>query len=274
MSVTAVITTGTTELEYPDRRIRRTLNDLNEVSHTFQRSTSGALLPGAAMPGMSGYILQSVVETKETDDCYVYDCTAMGVLNGVITFDRVETENEEGFDEASLTYLSSTKMYAKRGQALPGNGAMICTNVQRRQHPVSPSYWFNDCTFRGQLNQNQVKVRWGNAGREISKDGLIVNFTGGWADPRKSNILWGRSSCTLSYVSLALPQKGVPTQSGSAPHYQAPFVFNPSLTLPTEEITWNWPNGWTLADLNVDIIPGTSICFVTEGWVYNNVATF
>ena len=173
-----------------------------------------------------------------------------------------------------MTFLSSNKNYAVRGSILPGNGAMVCTSVRRRQHPVNGAFWYNDCSFRGQLNQNAVKVRWGNSGREMSKDGVAVLFTGGWSDPRKSNILWGRSSCTLSYVSLALPQKQVPSQTGGRPHPQAPFVFAPALTLPTEEITWNWPNGWTLADLNVDVLPGTSICFVVETWVYNAEATF
>ena len=274
MPVDALIEYGVRSVDLPDRRIRRSLNDLSEVSGVFQRATGGALVPGGAFPNEAGFIIQSSVETKEADDCFVYDVTGMGVLGGVRTFDRVETENEEGFDDASLTFLSDNKFYAVRGAILPGNGAMVCTSVRRRQHPVNGAFWYNDCSFRGQLNQNEVKVRWGNAGREMSKEGIAVNLPGGWGDPRKSNILWGRSSCTLSYVSLSVPRDQVPSQTGGRPHPQAPFVFDPALTLPAEEVTWNWPNGWTLADLNVDILPGTSICFVVETWVYNAQITF
>ena len=274
MAVLPLIEYGVRDLDLPDRRIRRVANDLQEIQGTFQRDEGGLFLPGSAYPGVSGYLVQSSVETRETADCFVYDVTGVGVLGGVASFDRVEVENEEGFDEASLTFLSSNKFYAVRGSILPGNGAMVCTSVRRRQHPVNGAFWHNDCTFKGQLNQNEVKVRWGNAGREMSKDGIAVNFPGGWGDPRKSNIRWGRSSCTLSYVSLSVPRDQVPSQSGGRPHSQAPFVFAPALSLPTGELTWNWPNGWTLADLNVDILPGTSICFVVESWVYNAQATF
>ena len=274
MSVDALIEYGVRSVDLPDRRIRRTLNDLSEVSGVFQRGTTAALLPGGAFPGESGFVIQSAVETKEADDCFVYDVTAMGVLGGVRTFDVVESENEEGFDEAAMTFLSSNKFYMQRGAMMPGNGSMVCTSVRRRQHPASESFWFNDCSFKGQFNKHEVKVRWGNAGREIQKDGLVVNFSGGWGDPRKSNILWGRSSCTLSYVSLNVPRDQVPSQTGGAPHAQAPFVFDPSISLPAEELTWNWPNGWTLADLQVDLIPGSSICFVVESWIYNAQVTF
>ena len=270
----ALITHGVTDMEFPDRRIRRVANDLQEIQGTFQRDEGGLFLPGSSYPGVSGYVVQSSVETRETAACFVYDVTGVGVLGGVAEFDRVEVENEEGFDEGSMTFLSNEKYHLKKGESLPGMAAMICTSVRRRQHPVHGDFWYNDGSYKGQLLDSEVKVRWGNAGREMTKDGIAVNLPGGWGDPRKSNILWGRSSCVLSYVSQSVPRTVVPSQSGGAPHSQAPFVFDPVLSLPNEDLTWNWPNGWTLADLNVDILPGTSICFVVESWVYNAQATF
>jgi hypothetical protein len=269
----AVIYTGSINVDYPDRSIRRRRDDLDEINQTFQRGVPGLMRPGTGFPGASGFTIVESTETLETPDCYVYDVRGVGAF-GDREISRTETPNEEGWDEASVRYLTSNKFFVQLGSAMAGFTGMRCVSVSREQHPQSSSHWYVTGNYRGQFSQKHNKVRWTSNGREMSKDKLINTLTGGWNDPRKSEILWGRQGCTISYVSLFVPTKQVPFQSGGAPHSQVPTVFSPSLSGDPSDLTWHWPNGWTLAGMDCDIIAGTTVCFVTESWVFNNRVTF
>jgi hypothetical protein len=273
MSVTAVITTGTVDIDYPDRRIRRQQDDLDEISQTFQRSTGGLLQPGAAFPGASGYFITESTETLEVPGHFVYDVRGVGTAGGVLELPGDEQENDEGFDDASKTFITTNRNQVLIGQAMPGANGMRCVSVRRQKHPRTDTHWILTASYRGVLRGvKEPKVRWTSSGREISKEALINNFPSGWNDPRRSQILWPRQGCTISYVSLSVPNVAVPQQTGGSPHPQAPFVYTPNVSGPASEFVWQWPNGWVLLGMDVDILPSTTIAYVTENWVFNDRA--
>lgn len=272
MSVTAVITTGNVSLDYPDRRIRRRWDDLDEVTQTFQRATGGLFQPGTAFPGLSNMIIREVTETEEVPgSCFVYDLRAIGITgSGVRVLANDEQRNEDGFDEASMRWLApAATNVGALGSVKPGTTSMYCVSRQKSLHPQSPTWAYITATYRGLLTPKPVKITWTSTGREISRDALKNLLDGGWNDFYKSEILWPRPAMTISYVSLSVPRGSVPQQSGSAPHIQAPFVFVPNISGPEEDFIWHWPNGWVLMSLDTDIIAGTTVARVTENWVYN-----
>ena len=272
MSVTAVITTGSVDVDYPDRRIRRNKDDLDDISQTFQRSTAAALVPGAAFPSASGYYITEATETIEVPGCYVYEVRGVGTSGGVLELPADQQESDEGFDEATRTFITTNSNQVRVGQAMTGYPSMKCVSVKRQRHPRTDTHWILTASYRGLLNGvKEPKIRWTSSGREISKEALINGFPGGWSDPRRSQVLWPRQGCTISYVSLSVPNVPVPSQNGERqPHPQAPFVYTPNVAGPASEFVWQWPNGWVLLGLETDIIPGTTIAYVTENWVYND----
>lgn len=273
MALVPHISYGNVNFDYPDKRIRRRWDDLDEISQTFQRASITDLVIGGPFPGAPGFFIRELDVEEETPNCFVHRARGFGAVP-FREISRTETPNEDGWDEASVRYLSANKFAVSLGAGLLGATGMRCVSVNRERHPQSTAHWYLTASYRGQLDKKHPKVRWTSNGREISKDKLRNYLTGGWNDPRKSEILWGRQGCTISYVSLSVPTKQVPWQSGGAPHGQVPAVFAPPISGDPSDFTWHWPHGWTLAGMDCDIIAGTTVCFVTESWIYNNKVTF
>ena len=268
----AVISTGSVSVDYPDKRWRESHDDLTEVTQTFQRTGKATIQIGDLFPGESDYVVINREIEDEPDGVSVIRATGIGAAGGLVELPGTEVENEEGWDEVTREYITTNKEFVKRGSSLLGYAAMRCTTVNRRRHPRSSYHWILSATYRGMIKRNkEPKVRWTSSGREISKDSLTNLLPGGWNDPQRSQVLWPRQGITVSYVSDKVPNVAVPFQNGAnRPHPQAPFVFSPSIAGPASEFTFHWPNGWVLLGMDTDILPGTTIAFVVENWVWND----
>lgn len=268
---------GSTSFALPDRRVRSRRDDLNEVTQTFQRSSATAFAIGDAFPGMTGYVVEEITRVDECvetgAECYLYELRGVGIGPTARKLSYSESVNEEGWDTVNVRWLTSNKQLVQLGDALSGALAMRAVGVEREEHPSTSAFWYVSASYRGMIQPKNPKIRWTQNGRELSKDQLIVALPGGWTDPRKAEILWPRAGCTISYVTLDLPATGVPQQTGDAPHPQAPFVVAPSIFGDPAEFLWHWPNGWTLQGVEADVIPGSSIAFITENWIFNHEVT-
>lgn len=270
MAIAPYITHGATSFAWPDKRWREAHDDLTEVTQTFQRTTKDALNIGDAFPGEDNHLIINRDVEQETDDCYVIRATGIGTAGGLLELPGTEAENDEGWDEATRDYITTNKNHVRVGARLSGATGMRCVSVSRRRHSRSRFHWILSASYRGMLSgPKEPKIRWTSAGREISKESLTNLLPGGWNEPRRSQVLWPRPGCTISYVSLSVPNVPVPQQTGGRPHPQAPFVFTPQTSGPASDFTWQWPNGWVLMSIETDILPGTTIAFVVESWAYN-----
>lgn len=281
MPISPIVYHGDVSVDLPDVRIRRLWDDLDEYSGQFQRATEDAFAVGDAWPGLSGVTIRELTVTVEVpDEVYLFDLRGVGTGPGARRLDYQEQAVEEGFDTASVVFLTNTKNYLRLGQVMGSvtgltGPAMFCVGVTARRHPQSSSHWYVTGEFKGLLGEKPEKVRWNSAGRELSKDNLVAGVTGGWDTPRPSEILWGRQSMSISYISTSVPTGTiVPEQTGGAPHPLAPNVFDPVLSGPAADFTWHWPNGWTRSGIDCEVIAGTTMCFVSEQWVYNPKVTF
>jgi hypothetical protein len=266
---TPIISHGSVAVDYPDRRIRSRRDDLNEVTQTFQRATTNAFDVGQTFPGLTDYVISEINRTDEVPGNHVYELKGIGGLGiiGLKEVQRQEQVAEEGFDSVVIRYISTTPRPITLGQFADGVAACACVEVQSEQHPGSPNFWNVTATYRGIIGPKEVKIRWANAAREISKDQLSVPGPGGWETPQKSEILWGRQEATLSFVTDTLPETFIPRQSAGTPHPSFPEVQFVPFT--TSEPTFHWPNGWTRTGVNCDVISGTTVAFVTEQWLFN-----
>lgn len=264
------------DIDFPDKRIRRRWDDLNEITQSFQRDKGGLFQPGQTFPGTTGYIIRESTEEEETTGCFVYDLRGVGVGPQARILSQEESVNEEGFDEGSVRWLAqSNSTVGLLGSVMPGYTSMYAVTRQKSLHPQSPSFAFFTVTYQGLIAVGkEPKLRWTSSGREISKEALQVALVGGWDNFNKSEIMWPRPSLSLSYVSLSVPRESVPIQSSGTPHHQAPFVYVPSISGPASDFTWHWPNGWVLAGIDTNIIAGTTVAHVVENWVYNVKVTF
>jgi hypothetical protein len=276
MPVAAIIEFGDVSVDYPDRKWSERHNDLTEVSQTFQRATRDALEKGDAFPGLADFYIRDLEIDEETEDCFVFRARGIGTSGGVLELPMDQQENDEGWDEATRTFITTNPNQVRVGQSMTGYPSMKCVSVKRQRHPRTDTHWNLTASYRGLLSGvKEPKIRWTSSGREISKESLINGFPGGWNDPRRSQVLWPRQGCTISYVSLSVPNVPIPQQTGETrPHPQAPFVYTPNVNGPVTDFVWQWPNGWVLLGMETDIIPGTTLAFVTENWVYNDRVVF
>lgn len=157
-----------------------------------------------------------------------------------------------------------------------------------------PGLWFLELALKGWTGNKPCKINWGAAAQQQSAENVNApppSGTGTEFYPKFQGHEAG-NTFTLTYPVLdvlattaggdpIVPSHLVGRSRDDSPDWTDPN--NPSFTIGPQTVgesmwtsiadaVYHWPNGWVLADLQADILPGTHVGMITE--TYNHIRPF
>lgn len=252
--------------------IRRRWDGLDELSGTYFSSTTTAISPGDALPSpYADFKARDVEVGIEPESMAELRVTGVGVLGskGQRRLNASWTNNQEGFDDGSETWLVTSKAGFNIGIASTVESGMYVTDCTFEEIDVDFGYYRANVKLRGVLKSKDQKISLSTAAREMGIENIAVNLPGGWTDPRSGDVLWPRPEVRTNYVLIGTPSM-MDIPSAASPPFN-PGVWNPTLT---GDLKWHYPNGWVITAREADQLVGTNVWFITETYTFNAPATF
>jgi hypothetical protein len=252
--------------------IRRRFDGLDELSGTYFTDTPTLIAPGNALPAPYGSFQARDIEVRfEPENTAELSVTGIGIygLKPNRKLNSSWTQNQEGFDDGSETWLVLGRNSFLLGSISSEQGGMYVSDVTFERLDPSFDYFRANVKYRGILRNKDQKINLSTAAREMGIENIAVLLPGGWNDPRSGDILWPRPEVRASYVQIGNPgMADIP--SARIPPIN-PGVFNPILT---GDLKWHWPNGWVISAREAENLVGTNVWFVQETYMFNAAATF
>ena len=214
-------------------------------------------------------------DVQRIGDVWEHNLNCAGIKGGKANrrIKRAVSYSLEGFDTASETWLTTNQNQILPGNRLQGYTHMVCESSQPEELEVTGWYRIQ-ASYRGIARTKPVK-RTISANVDVSVvDNLVLIAPGGDSGTaHKWAISWPKVTVTFSYVSTTADLKPMPQQGGT-PAGTLPTI-QPALTglLPSDSITYNWPNGWRLVSMPIDVIAGTNVSLVQEVWEWQQRVT-
>ena len=140
-----------------------------------------------------------------------------------------------------------------------------------RPTPVAPGVFTFELAFKGWAATKPVKLTWGTQAEQQTAENVgVPNGLGGTAVYAKVATHESAPTFTASYLSATATAAGaMPSMMVGRPHTRAGAPPVPDTVWGSlAKFVFHWPNGWTLMDLGVDILPGTTAGLVTESYKY------
>lgn len=257
-----IIEYGASTFQRGNPRVVRSETDLDEMSVEWQTPAIDSFPTGGPPPGFTGMRIMRVETEEEVPGrAYVHRLQCLGVVGskGQKRTDRQIEENLVGFDEASEVYLTRSPSSHARGDGMPGESNMYCVSAIKTE--LRAGFWKVSKRYRGLIGtkpyQRQISV---NEQVVTTGEPITNSLPGGWTGPQVGSLSLPRIVVTDSYVSTTAPPTGSIPGNSTPP--DAPDV-NASISFSGIPLTFNWPDGWKLASLQSEQIPGKSIWLIT-----------
>lgn len=271
----AVITHGQHELMLMEEEIETSLDDFDVGTMSYFMPKQDSLVKGAASPEYPGMIIKKVNARKEAD-AWIGRLNVQGLMTGTTRrIDRVFTPNIEGLDDGNESWIVKGAVPSRFTIGGIPNGYTDAAGYPNMRVISAPTQtlWggFKRVSLRylGSLGPKSYK-------RRITVDGLVVQpsdpitvfFAGGFTD-KKGRVELPEVVIEDTYVVTSQPDFTVIPGNETPPDAPAVATFAIS-----GDLTYQWPNGWTIQNISYDPIPDTTIATSTRRYRYKWLATF
>lgn len=160
-----------------------------------------------------------------------------------------ERQPEEGWDEISLTILTTDKDALAHGSEHPDYEHMVVTD--RDPERVAPGIWRISVTYKGIMDIKARKRRYSSNGKAIKSltefviAGVAADEPHNWVTPRQ------QITFTERYLSLSPPPTeliGQQLTGGDIPT-DTPTIEDNPVDFLAPDLNWNFPYGWRIEDI-------------------------
>lgn len=236
---------------------------------TYLTSARNTYVPNQATDDFPSMTIREVKSTPSPGDEFELTLRVQGLSTGTSRMIASSfTENAEGFDQGSETWIARTNSVPKPlNSSATSYSNMICVAVEKEIQQFGNPPWARFTSrFMGIMGLKNYKRRITVDGNTVSHDSLIVNLPGGWTTARKSTVDFPRVVVEDAYLQTYRPDSALANLPGNATPPNAPPVR--VIASSGSELTYHWPSGWKLASVGWDEIPGTSIGIATFRYEY------
>lgn len=277
---------GTATMRLPGTRLSRKDDDLDSLTLNWQTDREDSFAPGFAPPDYPTFRIKEV-ETEEDmpGECYLHRLNCQGIKGerpSKCVRDGTR-ETLEGFDEGSEEWITLTPGDFLPGRIMTGHSNMVCVDVDKPRPWTALNFWKIRCNFRGIIGSKPTKRRI-KVNEQIMQQGdgsgtaggdFTVSLPGGWGTPHKGSVSLPKIVVSDCFVSTTPPPTVTipgPLEPPDPPNIQTLEISGSAAEL--AKFTYHWPNGWKLADLDSDQIPGTSLYLITQTYEFVWPVTF
>lgn len=267
----AILSYGSAALQLGETpRIVRRGDGFDEGAFAFIGGSENSLLPNSEVPGYNGMYIQEDSITDHSGDLE-HSVRAVGLRSGTSRLiASIATDSEDGFDTGSETFISAEGATASyvRGRRHSQYSQLYAVSVSVRRSPIT-AYAIVDVGYKGIKNGNRPdKIKLSVASRETTYTALDNPPPGGTPTETKWSVMKGDPMLVRSYISQYRPdfsRVGLQNSASGVP-VSFPAVPNHGWSN-NDDVTWNMPFGWFLANIESDEIAGTTLNFVTETYL-------
>ena len=246
------------------------LEGLDHVRREVVAKSATAMRVGEPLDGYPGHII-TALGRRLNGPTHLFTVATEGIASGkgttMINGYPQEKEDLEGWDTASVAVETSNPNYWTKGQMLPGYTAMVVVQVDRTPINRQRTRWRVVAHGKGIIRSISAwRESESTNMRSFQHDSIQIPLSGGWSDFRKADVAWPQVVKTVSYISAQRPNYGI--LNGTQTPINPPAVWDPALSGPVEQFTWQWPNGWVAMGMSFEPLPGTTIGFVQIHYEY------
>lgn len=204
------------------------------------------------------------------------------------------TISQDGWDSLAATYaIRRATLTAEELAALYPIGAKLGARnwwvAGARPACIAEGVWTAEVTYKGWASTKPCKIQWGTAVEQQSASNVSAPVPApGTGSATYAKVSTSESVPTFSFTYLSanveagwpstptLPFNRVGRERALSPGWTDPSTGSAITPPPLAASIWDslgeyvyhWPNGWILMDLSVDLLPGTRVGLVTEGYKY------
>ncbi len=259
--------TGTFEVE--GREIRRRRDGLDAGTMKFVSEAEDTFSPGDDLSayGYSGLQIEEVSSAKAGVIDWEHSLMVIGIASArsarrEIGYPKIK-KPITGWDELTDSIITTSPGSYDRGVVHATYSNMICVDSPREN--IYGSYWRVSPQYQGIIGSQPTK-RVITVNEEIVNPSqpIHVSYTGGWSGFHKAQVSLPKIVVMDTSIIIGdSPTAGIP---GPSTPPSPPSISG--ITVSGADLTYRWPNGWKLASINRDEIPGTSIALQTLTYEY------
>jgi len=228
----------------------------------YAAPTRGAFADGAAAPApWASFRIADIDQEQDGDEWLLtLNCEGLAAERRRRGYPKI-TEHLADWDTAEDGYMSSNANRFQPGQISSAyGGTCVCLTASSSLIRTGVYEW--TARFVGIISNKPRQRSISVAGQTISGDAVVVTLPGGWNTLRRGQAELPGVTVTDTYITNSPP----PTNliPGPAVPPNAPAIKN--IPLSGSNLTWHWPNGWTLASITGEQLPGLSVWKNT--WTY------
>ena len=275
---------GTAIQQLPGTRLGRKDDDLDTLALVWQTDSENSFSTGAAPPDYPTFRIKEI-ETEEDfpGEAYIHRLQCLGIRGDKASklIRSSSRENLEGFDEGSEEYITLTPDDFLRGRAMAGMANMVCVDLDKSKQWAPLGFWKVRCNFRGLIgtkpSKRRIKVNEQimQIGDGTSSGDIAVDLPGASTDRHRFSISLPKIVVSDCYVSTEPVDTTLIPGNETPP--SPPSIASLVITVSEEDaakLLFHWPNGWKLADIDSERIPGADLYLHTKTWEYVWPATF
>jgi hypothetical protein len=253
------------------RRIR-SLSALDEVELKYMCNAYGVMNPGDTPSGYSGLRIQEMTESNRAGDVEAV-VRARGLISG--SSKRLGLSWQEdpfGWDTVNEERVELTTAAFVWGAATLSGYANMRQMAKGEEDQLDSRWVKRSITHRGIKTVGLAHRRVTNNGNIVQPGGPIeIELPGGWpGEFRKANISMPRVVCIEIIKSTVRPNfREIPGPHSGLPASGIPFPAVKTFVIDGPEITYNWPSGWTLQNLEAEeLFAGVNLWLSTYTYEY------
>jgi hypothetical protein len=243
-------------------RLKIGTDGLDTLVLPYAAPTRGAFADGATAPApWSSFRIADIDQEQDGDEWLLtLNCEGLAAERRRRGFPRI-VENAADWDTAEDGYITTNANRFQAGQISGAyGGTCVCLSASSSLLRTGIYEW--NARFVGIISAKPRTRSISVAGRTVSGDAVTVNLPGGWTTPRKGEAQLPQVTVTDTYITSSPPPTNL--LPGPAVPPNAPAVKN--IPLSGSNLTYHWPNGWMLASITGEQLPGSSLWKNT--WTY------
>lgn len=246
-----------------DERKSISSDGLDKVSQEWVSDRENLFKLKAKMRGYSNIYIDRIECSDDAGD-FRYSVSGSGIINGSLKresgYPKLEY-NLEGFDSAQDSFISSRRNEVSVGDSLDDHPNMVCISVgvepiNERCSSFSPRYvgvlnGNGDKPYKRTISVNEQIVK--------PKNPIVVNLPGGWLQSANGSISMPTIVVTDYQVIIGGPDTTLIPGNVTPPNPPSILPLDFSHSSIEQNFVKHWPNGWKLASIDGEYIPGTNI---------------
>jgi hypothetical protein len=257
---------GERNLQLDGVRLLRRLEGLDSLTQEWQTEDRFSFQPGGVMPDHPGMTIVEV-ETEEDGPLYLHRLTGEGVV-GSKPEKRIRwatRQSAEGWDGARAVWITRTPGASKfnLGAAADGFSNLYVMEVEKEE--LRHGYHEVSLDYQGLVTSKPYARRVTVNEQIVSSESMVVSLDPEWEGAQKGEASLGKIVVMDAEVTAVEPNTAqIP---GNEVPPDAPSIQVISVT--GVNLTRHWPNGWKLASIDYEKVPGKSLWLVV--WTYEYV---